>query len=76
MKIQIFYLNLSNALVYFAPGLMLFILHLAMQTIRADYLGGLFATSNPSGIGSIIYKKAHELYLIQNCYQYFLLSII
>ena len=26
-----------------------------MQTIRADYLGSIFAISNPTGIGSVIY---------------------
>lgn len=55
LKIQIFYLNLSNTLVYFAPSILLFTFHLTMQTIRADYLGQIFAISNPNGVGSIIY---------------------
>ena len=55
LKLQIFYLNLSNTLVYFAPAILLFTFHLTMQTIRADYLGSIFAISNPTGIGSVIY---------------------
>lgn len=34
LKMQIFYLNLSNFLVYFAPALLLFTFHLTMQTVR------------------------------------------
>ena len=34
LKLQIFYLNLSNTLVYFAPSILLFTFHLTMQTIR------------------------------------------
>lgn len=55
LKIQIFYLNLSNTLVYFAPSILLFTFHLTMQTIRADYLGEIFAKDNTTGIGGIIY---------------------
>lgn len=55
LKMQILYLNFSNFLVYFAPALMLFTFHLTMQTIREDYLGEVFAITNPTGIGSIIY---------------------
>lgn len=55
LKMQIFYLNFSIFLVYFAPALMLFTFHLTMQAIRADYLVDVFAITNPKGIGSIIY---------------------
>jgi cellulose synthase/poly-beta-1,6-N-acetylglucosamine synthase-like glycosyltransferase len=47
LKIQIFYLNFSNFLVYFAPALLLFTYHLTMQTIAQDYLIDIFATDTP-----------------------------
>jgi cellulose synthase/poly-beta-1,6-N-acetylglucosamine synthase-like glycosyltransferase len=55
LKLQIFYLNLSNTLVYFAPAILLFTFHLTMETIQADYLVSLFAITDSTGIGSIIY---------------------
>lgn len=55
LKMQIFYLNLSNFLVYFAPALMLFTFHLTMQTVREDYLIDVFAIESATGLGSIIY---------------------
>ena len=42
LKLQIFYLNLSNALVYFAPAILLFTFHLTFQTIRQQYLINVF----------------------------------
>lgn len=56
LKMQIFYLNLSNFLVYFAPALLLFTFHLTMQTIRQQYLIDVFATTNSNDIGSVIYS--------------------
>ena len=55
LKMQIFYLNLSNLLVYLAPALLLFTFHLTMQTIRQQYLIDIFAIDNPSSLGSVIY---------------------
>lgn len=55
LKMQIFYLNFSNFLVYFAPALMLFTFHLTMQAIKVDYLIDIFAISDPKTIGSIVY---------------------
>jgi len=55
LKMQIFYLNLSNFLVYFAPALLLFTFHLTMQTVREDYLIDVFAIDNATGIGSVVY---------------------
>lgn len=56
LKMQIFYLNLSNFLVYLAPALLLFTFHLTMQTIRQQYLIDIFAITDPNGIGSVIYS--------------------
>ena len=55
LKMQIFYLNFSNFLVYFAPALMLFTFHLTMQAIKVSYLIDIFAISDPKTIGSIVY---------------------
>ena len=54
LKLQIFYLNFSNMLVYFAPAILLFTFHLTMQTIRAQYLESIFQIDDPDGVGSII----------------------
>lgn len=56
LKMQIFYLNFSNFLVYFAPALLLFTFHLTMQTIRQQYLIDLFAITDSNGLGSIVYS--------------------
>ena len=56
LKMQIFYLNLSNFLVYLAPALLLFTFHLTMQTIRQQYLVDVFAIDNPNGVGSVVYS--------------------
>jgi len=55
LKLQIFYLNMSNFLVYFAPALMLFTFHLTMQTLAEDYLSSLFSLSETKSVGSIVY---------------------
>jgi hypothetical protein len=55
LKIQIFYLNFSNFLVYFAPALLLFTYHLTMTTIEQDYLIDIFATDTPTSLGAVIY---------------------
>lgn len=56
LKLQIFYLNLSNFLVYLAPALLLFTFHLTMQTIRQQYLIDVFAITDATGFGSVIYN--------------------
>jgi cellulose synthase/poly-beta-1,6-N-acetylglucosamine synthase-like glycosyltransferase len=55
LKIQIFYLNFSNFLVYFAPALLLFTYHLTMTTIEQDYLIDIFATDTRTSLGAVIY---------------------
>ena len=55
LKAQIFYLNFSNTLVYFAPAILLFTFHLTMETIRSDYLVNIFAITDATGLGSVIY---------------------
>lgn len=55
LKMQIFYLNFTLFLVYFAPALMLFTFHLTMEAIKVDYLVGVFAVTNPQSIGAVIY---------------------
>lgn len=71
LKIQIFYLNLSNTLVYFAPAILLFTFHLTMQTIRGEYLGQIFATGNPTGIGSVIYATFVNVMDFLYCLMFF-----
>ena len=71
LKIQIFYLNLSNTIVYFAPSILLFTFHLTMQTIREDYLGQIFAIGNPTGIGSVIYKTFVNIMDFLYCLMFF-----
>lgn len=71
LKMQIFYLNLSNFLVYLAPALLLFTFHLTMQTIRQQYLIDVFAITDSNGIGSVIYSTfvviMDFLYVIMFC---------
>jgi len=71
LKLQIFYLNLSNTLVYFAPSILLFTFHLTMQTIREDYLGQIFAIGNPTGIGSVIYETFVSIMDFLYCLMFF-----
>ena len=56
LKLQIFYLNFSNVLVYLAPAILLFTFHLTMQTVRQQYLINVFQISDPNGVGSIIFS--------------------
>ena len=55
LKMQIFYLNMSNFLVYFAPALMLFTFHLTMQTLAEDYLSSLFSLADTKSAGAVLY---------------------
>ena len=47
LKFQIFYLNFSNYIVYFAPALMLFTFHLTMQSFREKVLTDTFTRTDP-----------------------------
>jgi len=55
LKMQIFYLNFSLFLVYFAPALMLFTFHLTMLAIKVDLLVDVFKVKDPRSVGAIIY---------------------
>jgi len=56
LKMQIFYLNFSNLLVYFAPAILLFTFHLTMSTIKEQYLADVFQINDPNGVGSIVFS--------------------
>ena len=55
LKLQIFYLNFSNFLVYFAPAILLFTFHLTMQALKEQVLKDLFNITSSNGVGSIIF---------------------
>lgn len=56
LKLQIFYLNFTNFLVYFAPSLMLFTFHLTMNAVKDKYLVVLFK-NNGGGLEQHLYTN-------------------